>query len=263
MVWIFWGHSNFVLTYNFTLILTVSNPVIFARGYSVGQDPVLLAIEAIHKALVKYSEEHEHDKLSKLGQPASDWNVELADETGLQVQQIKKWILHEDVKRLETAEIEQDTVKTKLLVQREAETRILKERAEMESAALRHMYQLHNQLSTTAANELKVILQERIRDSFESNEPIERVAEETLNLLNTLYKGIENFSYLNGNKDAKKGSSTGTNGTSQGKQGTSTGGNGTVPGTNGTSNEEDTTILVGTMIGSEDDDMPPIAVLKR
>src|SRR5947199_6035377 len=43
--------DNFVRVYDFTLVLVVSNPVKFARGYSVGQDPVFLTIDEIHKAL--------------------------------------------------------------------------------------------------------------------------------------------------------------------------------------------------------------------
>ena len=42
--------DNFVRIYDFTLVLKVSNPVIFAKGYSVGQDPVFLAIEAIQQS---------------------------------------------------------------------------------------------------------------------------------------------------------------------------------------------------------------------
>lgn len=95
------------------------------------------------------------------------------------------------------------------------------------------MYQLHYQLSTTAANELKTILQERIRDTFESGQPIDEVAKETMGLLNALYKGIENFSYSNGTFDLKNGSFTGGNGTMPVTNGASAGGNGTGAGTQG------------------------------
>ncbi len=159
---------------------------------------------------MKYGQEHEHDKLSKLEQPALDWNNFLADETGVRVEKITKWILHEDVKRLETAEIEQDTIKEKLLVQREAETNLLKERSARERAALQHMYILHQQLSSTAAYELKTILQERIRDAFESGE--HRQGYRDNDLLNALYKGIEKFSYSKISK-INNGAFTGENGT--------------------------------------------------
>jgi hypothetical protein len=89
--------DNFVRVYDFTLVLQVTNPLIFAKLYSAGQDPVFLAIDEIQKALLKFGEEHEHDLLTKLVQPALDWNIVLADETGLRVQQITNWILHEDV----------------------------------------------------------------------------------------------------------------------------------------------------------------------
>jgi hypothetical protein len=269
--------DNFVRVYDFTLVLQVTNPVIFAKGYSAGQDPVFLVIDEIQKALLKYGEEHEHDKLSKLEQPALDWNNILAEATGVRVQKITKWILHEDKKRLETAEIEQETEKEKLRLQREAETKMIQERSGRERDALQHLYQLHNQLSTTAANELKTILQERIRDTFESGQPIDDVAKETMSLLNALYEGIRNFSYSNGAFHAKNGASSGANGSSTGAHGGSYGGNGTgsggqgnPSGGNGTGtrtgsvlNEEDTTILAGTMTGSANDNMPPLDDLKR
>jgi hypothetical protein len=263
--------DNFVRVYDFTLVLQVSNPVIFAKGYSAGQDPVFLAIDAIQKALLKFGEEHEHDKLSKLEQPALDWNNGLAEATGVRVQKITKWILHEDVKRLKTAEIEQDTDKIKLLIQREAETRLLRERSEAETkmlkersdrerAALQHMYLLHHQLSTTAANELKVILQERIRDAFESGEKIDKVAKETMDLLNALYKGIENFSYSKGAFNAMNGASSAANGTSTGTQGGSSKEDVTA---RSTSFENDTGLGGDTMEDSAINIMPDINELMK
>lgn len=207
--------DNFVRVYDFTLVLKVSDPVKFAKGYSVGQDPVFLAIDAVQKALKKYGEEHEHDKLTILSEPAIDWNKELADDTGVLIQKITNWILHEDPKRLETAEIEQDAHKESL-----------KEGFKRERDALQHMYLLHYDLSNTAAKELKAILQERIRDSFESGQPISEVAKETMDLLNALHKGIKDFSYSNGTSGVKNGASSGTNHTSMDSQGTSSGGSG-------------------------------------
>lgn len=204
--------DNFVRVYDFTLELKVRDPVKFAKGYSVGQDPVFLAIDAVQKALKKFGEEHEHDKLTILSEPAIDWNKELADDTGLMIQKITNWILHEDPKRLERAEIEQDNVNESL-----------KERFKRERDALQHMYLLHHDLSNTAAKELKTILQERIRDSFESGQPISKVAEETMDLLNALYKGIKDFSYSNGTSGASNGASPGANHTSTNSQGTSSG----------------------------------------
>jgi hypothetical protein len=222
-----------------------------------------LTIDEIHKALVKFGEEHEHDQLTKLKETDLEWNRGLADNSGIMVDAITKWILHEDMKRLETAEIEQETVKEKLRIQRETETDLIRERAERERDALQHMYLLHRQLSSTAAIELRAILQERIRDAFESGQPIDQVAKETLDLLNALFKGIENFSYSNGTSDAKNGASSEANGANPGMRGTSSGGNGPVPDTGDASFEEDTTILAGTMKGSADGDMPTITELKR
>jgi hypothetical protein len=252
--------DNFVRIYNFTLILKVSNPVIFAKGYSAGQDPVFLTIDEIHKALVKFGEEHEHDQLSKLKETDLEWNRGLADNTGIMVDAITKWILHEDMKRLETAEIEQETVKEKLRIQRETETDLIRERAEGEREALQHMYFLHRQLSNTAAIELRAILQERIRDAFESGQPIDQVAKETLDLLNALYKGIENFSYSNGAFDAQNGASSGVNGNSTGTQGGSSKTNGNV---RGTSFEKNTSVEGDTMKDPAINIMPAINELMK
>lgn len=208
--------DNFVRVYDFTLVLKVNDPVKFAKGYSVGQDPVFLAIDAVQKALKKFGEEHEHDKLTILSEPALDWNKGLADDTGVMIQKITNWILHEDPKRLETAEIEQDALKESL-----------KERFKREREALDHMYKLHDDLSNTAAKELRAILQERIRDTFESGQPISKVAEETLDLLNALFKGIEEFRFSNGTSGASNGASSGGNHASMDSQGTSSGGSGT------------------------------------
>jgi hypothetical protein len=252
--------DNFVRTYDFTLVLIVINPVIFAKGYSVGQDPVFLAVDSIHKALVKFGEEHEHDKLSKLVQPALDWNTFLAEDTGVRVDKITKWILHEDIKKLKRAEIEQDTDRIKLLVQREADTQLLRERSDRKRAALEHIYQLHELLSDSAANELKAILQERIRDAFESGETIDKVAKETIDLLNTLYKGIENFSYLNGAHEVKNGASSGTNGGSTRTQASSSKGEGSAP---NMSFEMDTDAEGDTMKDPAINIMPAIHELRR
>jgi hypothetical protein len=241
--------DNFVRVYDFTLILKVSDPEICARRYSVGKDPVFLAIDSIRKALKKYGKKHEHDQLTKLGKPSLDWNKGLVNETGIQILEITKWILHEDRKRLETAKIEQVTAKKVLKLQREVETGLIRERSERERDALQHMYLLHRQLSSTAAVELKAILQERIRDAFESGQSIDKVAKDTLDLLNALYKGIEDFSFAKGIKNNQNGAFPGENGTSAFK--------------NGDQFEGATTILAGKVTGNADDDMPPIDELKK
>jgi hypothetical protein len=241
--------DNFVRVYDFTLILKISDPEICARRYSVGKDPVFLAMNSIRKALKKYGKKHEHDQLTKLGKPSLDWNKGLVNETGIQIQEITKWILHEDRKRLETAKIEQVTAKKVLKLQREVETGLIRERSERERDALQHMYLLHRQLSSTAAVELKAILQERIRDAFESGQPIDKVAKDTLDLLNALYKGIEDFSFAKGIKNNQNGAFPGENGTSAFK--------------NGDQFEGATTILAGKVAGNADDDMPPIDELTK
>ncbi len=209
--------DNYVPIYDITLDLVVNDPVLFAKGYSLGKDPVHLAIERFKTAFLDYAAKTEHDKLNVLRPPDIAWNEGLSNHTGMMIHQISQWRLREDPKRLETAEIEQDAVKNTLLVRTKAETK-----------KLELMYQLHSQLSNTAAQELKAILQERIRDAFESGKPVSKVAEETLKLLNALFEGIEDFTFSNGS---------------------STSANGTSPDAHTISSDEDTTIEDGPTTG--------------
>jgi len=215
--------DNYVRIYDLTLDLVVSDSVLFAKGYSLGKDPVHLAIESFKTAFLVYAAKTEHDKLNVKRPPDIAWNNGLSKDTGMMIHQISQWSLREDQKRLETAEIEQDAVKNTLLVRMKAETKKLEEQFDRERNALQHMYQLHSQLSNTAAQELKAILQERIRDSFESGKPISEVAEETLKLLNALYKGIGDFTFSNGTSAATNVASPGAGGTSTDTRGTSSG----------------------------------------
>ncbi len=73
------------------------------------------------------------------------------------------------------------------------------------------MFDLHYQLRVAAAQELKEILRERIRDTFDRGKPIDDVAEESLKLLNAFHDSLRRgyvFSTLS------NGSSTSANGTS-------------------------------------------------
>ena len=248
--------DNYVPIYDITLDLVVNDPVLFAKGYSLSKDPVHLAIERFKTAFLDYAAKTEHDKLNVLRPPEIAWNDGLSKDTGMMIHQISQWRLREDPKRLETAEIEQDAVKNTLLVRMQADTKKLEEQFDRERNAWQHMYQLHSQLSNTAAQELKAILQERIRDTFESGKPISEVAEETLKLLNVLYKGIGDFTFSNGTSAAMDGASPDAGGTGTDTRGTSSGAgrynsgastttpspSGTVPGMMSRSFEADTTI---------------------
>ncbi len=226
--------DNYVRIYDIILDLVVDDPVLFAKGYSVGKDPVNLAIDAFRNDLQKYAEGHEHDKLTTMRQTGYEWNYGLSNGTGMRIHQIKQWTLREDPKRVETSEIEQDAEKNTLLVRMQADTKKLEEQFDRERSAWQHMYQLHSQLSNTAAQELKAILQERIRDTFESGKPISEVAEETLKLLNVLYKGIGDFTFSNGTSAAMDGASPAASGTGPDTRGTSSGVGGHNSGTSNT-----------------------------
>ena len=58
---------------------------------------------------------------------------------------------------------------------------------EREEKARQHMFDLHYQLRVAAAQELKEILRERIRDAYDRGRPIDDVAEESLKLLNVFH----------------------------------------------------------------------------
>jgi hypothetical protein len=61
---------------------------------------------------------------------------------------------------------------------------------EREEKARQHMFDLHYQLRVAAAQELKEILRERIRDAYDRGRPIDDVAEESLKLLNAFHDSL-------------------------------------------------------------------------
>jgi len=73
------------------------------------------------------------------------------------------------------------------------------------------MFDLHYQLRVAAAQELKEILRERIRDTYDRGKPIDDVADESMKLLNAFHDSLRRgyvFSPL------LNGSSASVNGTS-------------------------------------------------
>ncbi len=82
---------------------------------------------------------------------------------------------------------------------------------EREEDARQHMFDLHYQLRVAAAQELKEILRERIRDTYDRGKPIDDVADESMKLLNAFHDSLRRgyvFSPL------LNGSSASVNGTS-------------------------------------------------
>jgi hypothetical protein len=277
--------DNFVSIYDMTFDLVVSDPVLFAKGYRQGKDPVNLAIESFKTAFLDYATKTERDKLKVLRQQGSVvWNGiirnnSLSTNAGMKIVQISQLTFRDrdDPVRVQMAAMQQDAGKDQLAISIKAENQRLEdhlqrirdsnkrfnerreleiqrkfereeeerqrlyERRELEKQeafrreeeerqrlyerqelerqsefereekARQHMFDLHYQLRMAAAQELKEILRERIRDTFDRGKPIDDVADESMKLLNAFHDSLRRgyvFSTLS------NGSSASVNGTS-------------------------------------------------
>jgi len=277
--------DNFVSIYDMTFDLVVSDPVLFAKGYRHGQDPVNLAIESFKTAFLDYATKAEHDKLKVLRQPGSVvWNGiirnnSLSANTGMKIVQISQLSFRDrdDPVRVQMAAMQQDAGKDQLAISIKAENQRLEdnfqrirdsnrrfherreletqrkfereeeerqhvyERRELETQsefereeeerqfkyevgkrerqrdfereedARQHMFDLHYQLRVAAAQELKEILRERIRDTYDRGKPIDAVAEESLKLLTAFHESLHRGYVFS---TSSNGSSTSANGIS-------------------------------------------------
>src|SRR6266851_4444472 len=236
--------DNFVRIYDVTLDLVVSDPVLFVQGYRLGKDPVKLAIEVFTSAFQKYAAKTEHDKLKILRPPDDTWKNSLSADTGMKVAQISQSTFRDDPVRLQMAAMQQDAGKDQLAISIKAENQRLEdnfqrirdsnrrfhERRELETQrkfereeeerqhvyereedARQHMFDLHYQLRVAAAQELKEILRERIRDTYDRGKPIDEVAEESLKLLTAFNESLHRGYVFS---TSSNGSSISANGTS-------------------------------------------------
>src|SRR5216684_1819577 len=225
--------DNFVRIYDVTLDLVVSDPVLFVQGYRLGKDPVKLAIEVFTSAFQKYAAKTEHDKLKILRPPDDTWNNSLSADTGMKVAQISQSTFRDDPVRLQMAAMQQDAGKDQLAISIKAENQRLEdnfqrirdsnrrihERRELETQRKfereederQHMFDLHYQLRVAAAQELKEILRERIRDTYDRGKPIDEVAEESLKLLTAFNESLHRGYVFS---TSSNGSSISANGTS-------------------------------------------------
>ncbi len=269
--------DNFVGIYDMTLDVVVSDPMLFAKDYRLGKDPMNLAIESFKTEFLDYATKTERDKLKVLRQPGSVWNNSLSANTGVKIAQISQWSFRDDPVRLQMAAMHQDAEKDQLAMSIKAENQRLEdhfqrirdsnkrfhERRELEAQrkfereeeerqrlyerrelerqsefereeeerqfkyevgkrerqrdfereedARQHMFDLHYQLRVAAAQELKEILRERIRDTFDRGKPIGEVAEESLKLLTafheSLYRGYVFSTFSNGQNSNTNGAS--------------------------------------------------------
>ena len=97
--------DNYVRIYDITLDLVVSDPVLFAKGYSLGKDPVHLAIEIFKTAFLRYVAKTEHDKLKVLRQPDTEWNDRLSQDIGMKIAQISQSTIRDVPEREELSNI--------------------------------------------------------------------------------------------------------------------------------------------------------------
>ncbi len=88
------------------------------------------------------------------------------------------------------------------------------EASKREEITRQHIYELHYQLRNAAAQELKEILRERIRDTFDRGRPIDDVAEESLKLLNAFHESLHR-GYVD--STLARGQSSSTDDTSSGE----------------------------------------------
>jgi hypothetical protein len=259
--------DNFVGIYDMTFDLVVSDPVLFAKDYRQGKDPVHLAIERFKTPFLDYVTKAERDKLKILRQPDSVvWNGiirnnSLSADTGMKIVQVSRLTFRDrdDPVRVQMAAMQQDAGKDQLAISINAENQRLEgnfqrirdsnrrfherreleiqrkfereeeerqhlyERQELERQsefereedARQHMFDLHYQLRVAAAQELKEILRERIRDAYDRGKPIDDVADESMKLLNafhdSLRRGYVFSTLLNGSSASVNGTSLDAN----------------------------------------------------
>jgi DNA segregation ATPase FtsK/SpoIIIE-like protein len=273
--------DNFVGVYDMTFDLAVSDPVLFAKDYRQGKDPVHLAIERFKTAFLDYAKKAERDKLKILRQPDSVvWNGiirnnSLSADTGMKITRISQLTFRDDPVRLQMTAMQQNAGKDQLAISLKAENQRLEDHSqrmrdsnrrfherreleiqrkfereeeerqhlyerqelekqeafrreeeerqhlherqelerqsefEREEKARQHMFDLHYQLRVAAAQELKEILRERIRDTFDRGKPIDDVADESMKLLNafhdSLRRGYVFSTLLNGSSTSANG----------------------------------------------------------
>src|SRR5258708_24988499 len=141
--------DNFVSIYDMTFDLVVSDPVLFAKGYRHGQDPVNLAIESFKTAFLDYSTKAEHDKLKVLRQPGSVvWNGiirnnSLSTNAGMKIVQISQLSFRDrdDPVRVQMAAMQQDAGKDQLAISIKAENQRLEDNLQRIRGANRRLHE--------------------------------------------------------------------------------------------------------------------------
>ncbi len=226
--------DNYIRSYDITIDLVVSDPVLFVRRYRLGRDPVKSAIGTVKDSLQDYASRTEHDKLDSLKRLGDAWNNTLSAETGVMVTQISQWKLWKDPIRAEAFRIQQEAENKRESITIQAEIQKLEDRFERERDVLksehargehrkqkefereeetqRHMHELHMTLRAMAAEEVTAILRERIRDTFETGKQVDEVAEDSLKLLNAFHEGLQRGRVVD--STLSSGSNTSTNSTS-------------------------------------------------
>lgn len=214
--------DKYVRSYDLTLDLVVSDPVLFVQGYRLGRDPLHLSIERFKSSFQHYASQIKYEKLVGFKQPQDAWNNSLSAYTGLMVTQVSRWNFQSDPRHEAALTMQQEAEKKRKSIETDAEIQKLEDRLkrerneaqkayEREEDTRQRMHQLHWQLREIAAQELSDILRERIRYAFEAGTSVDAVAEDSLKLLNAFHESLHR-GFIE--STLASGSSTSTNGTS-------------------------------------------------
>lgn len=204
--------DNYMPTYNMTLELQVNDPRIFVQNYLQQNDPVNLVITQLKDLFQQHAAQLEHDKIRNLELLLQRCNNTFSD-LGVKIIQIYKFTLRNDPKRTEELALSQDTEMKKALIEAKAEIQLLddqlirKLKAEQkeferqekrkqesfnrEEETSKQIHELHKELRKMAAEELKMILRDRIREAYDRDEEISEVAEESIKLLNAFHESLQ------------------------------------------------------------------------
>lgn len=204
--------DNYMPTYDMALELQVNNSHIFIQYYLQQNDPVNSVITQLKELFQQHVAQLEHDKIINPELLLERWNNSFSN-LGVKITQICKFTLRDDPKRTKELVLSQDTEMKKALIKAQAEiqfledqqTRQLKaeqkefERQEKwkqesfnrEEEIRQQIHELHKDLRKIAAEELKMILCDRIREAYDRNEEISEVAEESMKLLNAFNESLQ------------------------------------------------------------------------
>lgn len=198
--------DKFRRIYEIPLDVQVADPRRVVEVYVRQHDPAKLAIDAFKEKFEYYASRYTHAQLLVLhqGLPLKEWNISIIAMTGFAIQQSGKALFREDPDFTELATIEQATEKQRREIQAKYEIEAIEKefqrtqeniqndhrRREKEKQndfqrqenTKEHINQICKQFRDVAVKELTAVLQERIREGFDSGRPISEIGGEYLSL---------------------------------------------------------------------------------